>query len=108
MQNKRKPLYSQIHDHFKSRIISGELQEGDKIPSETEIMEQFSVSRITVVNAMAGLAKEGLIYRIPGRGSFVKQNARESHSPLGGIENSLAAEERSSLYSRSPKRKIGL
>lgn len=77
MQNERKPLYMQIQQYFKDLILSGKLREGDKIPSEKELMEQFDVSRITVANALTQLAKEGWIYRIPGRGSFVSEEISE-------------------------------
>lgn len=71
MSSDRQPLYMKIQEHFKQLILKGELKENDKIPSEKELMEQFDVSRITVANALIQLAKEGWIYRIPGRGSFV-------------------------------------
>ncbi|MBU5445559.1 GntR family transcriptional regulator [Paenibacillus sp. MSJ-34] len=71
MHNDRQPLYMKIQEHFKDLILKGDLQANDKIPSEKELMEQFDVSRITVANALTDLAKEGWIYRIPGRGSFV-------------------------------------
>lgn len=77
MQNERKPLYMQIQQHFKDLILNGELRENDKIPSEKELMEQFAVSRITVANALMQLAKEGWIYRIPGKGSFVGEGIGE-------------------------------
>jgi GntR family transcriptional regulator of arabinose operon len=77
MQNERKPLYMQIQQHFKEMILQGKLQENDKIPSEKELMEQFDVSRITVANALMQLAKDGWIYRIPGRGSFVSEGIGE-------------------------------
>ncbi|KFN10315.1 GntR family transcriptional regulator [Paenibacillus macerans] len=77
MQNERKPLYMQIQEHFKNQILRGELRENEKIPSEKELMEQFDVSRITVANALTQLAKDGWIYRIPGRGSFVGENIKE-------------------------------
>lgn len=75
MSNERLPLYMQIQDYFKDRIASGQFKASDKIPSEKELMDQFGVSRITVANALIQLAKEGWIYRIPGRGSFVSDNA---------------------------------
>ncbi|MGZ7441073.1 GntR family transcriptional regulator [Paenibacillus sp. TH7-28] len=81
MQNERVPLYMQIQQHFKDLIQQGQLKENDKIPSEKELMEQFDVSRITVANALTQLAKDGWIYRIPGRGSFVSENINEL---LGG------------------------
>jgi GntR family transcriptional regulator of arabinose operon len=82
MQTERQPLYMQIQQYFKDLIAEGKLKENDKIPSEKELMEQFDVSRITVANALVQLAKDGWIYRIPGRGSFVSE----------GIERMLAGQ----------------
>ncbi|MCY9698116.1 GntR family transcriptional regulator [Paenibacillus alginolyticus] len=71
MNNERQPLYMVIQEHFKRLITTGQLAKDDKIPTEKELMEEFHVSRITVANALTQLAKDGWIYRIPGRGSFV-------------------------------------
>lgn len=89
MSNERLPLYIQIQDYFKDLIASGQLKVSDKIPSEKELMEQFGVSRITVANALIQLAKEGWIYRIPGRGSFVSESAELAQAGLqepSGVE----------------------
>jgi GntR family transcriptional regulator, arabinose operon transcriptional repressor len=67
----RVPLYLQIQEHFKNRILASDLKENDRIPSEKELMELYGVSRITVANALGELAKTGWIHRIPGKGSFV-------------------------------------
>ncbi|OZB92904.1 substrate-binding domain-containing protein [Paenibacillus sp. XY044] len=72
MSQDREPLYIQIQNHFKQLIASRQLKEDDRIPTEKELIDQFQVSRITVANALAELAGEGWIYRIPGRGSYVK------------------------------------
>ncbi|MEJ8306984.1 GntR family transcriptional regulator [Saccharibacillus sacchari] len=72
MNQEREPLYIQIQNHFKERITSRELVEDQKIPTEKELMDEFGVSRITVVNALVELAKDGWIYRIPGRGTYIK------------------------------------
>ncbi|QYR22348.1 substrate-binding domain-containing protein [Paenibacillus sp. sptzw28] len=86
MHNDRQPLYIQIQRYFKELISSGKLSAEDKIPSEKELMEQFNVSRITVANALAQLAKEGWIYRIPGRGSFVNKDAQQLSKDLPRVE----------------------
>ncbi|XOK59419.1 GntR family transcriptional regulator [Paenibacillus elgii] len=87
MQSERQPLYVQIQEHFKQLISSGKLADGDRIPSEKELIARFNVSRITVANALAQLAKDGWIYRIPGRGSFVGSGEGASISPqAGGIQ----------------------
>ncbi|MFD0711580.1 GntR family transcriptional regulator [Paenibacillus sp. GCM10027626] len=67
----RTPLYKKVQDYIRELIHTENLVAGDRIPTEKELMERFQVSKITVVNAMAGLANENVITRVPGRGSFV-------------------------------------
>ncbi|MEV5025153.1 GntR family transcriptional regulator [Paenibacillus sp. LPE1-1-1.1] len=82
MKNERMPLYQQIQDYIKELIQSSGLKHGDRIPTEKELMELFNVSKITVVNALAGLSNEGSITRVPGRGSFV--NHAKAEAPDAG------------------------
>jgi len=78
MQNQsRSPLYLQIQDYFKNEIVTKRLSPNEKIPTEREIMEMFNVSRITVANALTELAKEGWIFRVPGKGSFVSEDVHQ-------------------------------
>lgn len=70
----RLPLYAVIMEEIKERIANGTYQPNDRLPSEKELMAAYGVSRIVAVNALTNLVKEGLIYRIPGRGSFVSGN----------------------------------
>lgn len=65
------PKYIQIADFIKSEIENGSYKDADKLPSEAELMEMFSVSRIVVVNALRKLTSEGTIFRVAGKGSFV-------------------------------------
>lgn len=55
------------------RIASGQLQPGDKLPTERELVEMFGGGRSTVRRALESLEKEGLIGREVGRGTFVKE-----------------------------------
>lgn len=48
---------------------------GDRVPSEKELMEEYHVSQITTKNALAGLAEEGIVERIKGKGTFVSESA---------------------------------
>lgn len=66
-----KALYIQIKDIYRRKILSGELQPGDKIESEQEIQKLFGVSRITARQAILDLEKEGMVNRGRGRGTFV-------------------------------------
>lgn len=67
----RLPLYAVIMEDIKARISDGTYHPDDRLPSEKELMASYGVSRIVAVNALTNLVKEGLIYRVPGRGSFV-------------------------------------
>ncbi|SDR85974.1 GntR family transcriptional regulator [Microlunatus soli] len=64
------PLYAQVEAAL-ARRIADDLQPGDRLPSESELMTVFGVSRITVRRAVANLATRGLVDVIQGRGSFV-------------------------------------
>jgi len=67
----KKILYQKIAEELKDKIMSEELTPHDKIPTEAELAERHSVSRITVQRALAELEQQRLIYRIQGKGSFV-------------------------------------
>ncbi|UKS25258.1 GntR family transcriptional regulator [Paenibacillus sp. HWE-109] len=65
------PLYKQIYQSIKDKILAGELRPKDRVPSEQEFMDQFMVSKTTVKTALAILLDEGLVTRIQGKGTFV-------------------------------------
>lgn len=63
------PLHVQIKDCLKGEILQGNFDE--KIPSERELMDIFSVSRTTVREAVAALDREGVVEKRHGKGTFV-------------------------------------
>jgi GntR family transcriptional regulator len=67
-----RPAYRQVADRLRLQIDSGEWAPGHKLPSESELMAQFGVSRVTVRLAIGALRSEGLIVTRQGRGSFVR------------------------------------
>lgn len=65
------PLYHQLMERLKDSIEKGNWTPGDKIPSENQLMVQFSVSRNTAKKAIEELVQEGILYRIQGKGTYV-------------------------------------
>lgn len=68
------PMYQQLADTIKEQILSGELQDSDKLMTEAELGEHFQVSRITVRKAINVLAEEGYVTKKQGIGTFVTAN----------------------------------
>ncbi|PWC87267.1 histidine utilization repressor [Azospirillum sp. TSH100] len=67
------PRYAQIKEAIRRRISSGDWPEGFQIPSEHKLLEEFSVSRMTVHRALRDLTDEGLLTRVQGLGTFVAE-----------------------------------
>jgi len=76
-RNSESPLWTQFRDTLRSLILKGELAVGAKLPTEAELGEQFGISRIVVREALADLVRNGLIYKIRGRGAFVSARERD-------------------------------
>lgn len=66
------PLYEQIEEQIKSQILSGELAEGDALPSMRILAKDLKISIITTKRAYEELERDGFIYSVTGKGSFVK------------------------------------
>lgn len=79
------PLYIQVADALRRRILDGEFAANDPLPSESEMVRNFDVSRVTVRQAIALLSEEGLLGKTQGKGSFVKALAVEQNF-LGLLE----------------------
>jgi GntR family transcriptional regulator len=69
-RNSWEPLYFQISERLREKI-TGEMNPGEKIPSENELIAEYAVSRNTVREAIDTLIKQGLVQRVKGKGTFV-------------------------------------
>ena len=88
------PLYYQLKSVLEAKIRSHEFKEKERLPSEAQLCEEFSVSRITVRQALSELMKSGLIYRDRGKGTFIAEGAGLKKPTLkGSIEDLVAAAE---------------
>jgi GntR family transcriptional regulator len=66
------PAYRQIADRLRERILRGELAPGEPLPSESELIAEFAVSRPTIRSALSVLKNEGRVHARQGRGVFVR------------------------------------
>jgi GntR family histidine utilization transcriptional repressor len=71
-------LYQQIKDYISRKIQDGSLRPGHRLPSESELVAQFGMSRMTVNRALRELAEQGRIVRVAGVGSFVAEEKPQS------------------------------
>lgn len=65
------PIYDQIYKQIKGLIINGELREDDMLPSIRNLAKDLGISVITTKRAYDELEKEGFIYTVAAKGSFV-------------------------------------
>jgi len=72
-------LYRGIADQVRNRITTGEIPPGTKLPTESQLIDQYGASRNTIRLALAELENEGLIATEQGRGSFVREWSSLTH-----------------------------
>ncbi len=65
------PLYYQLESVLRDEVAAGRYAVRSPLPTEAALVHRFGVSRITVRRAMERLVQDGLIHRVPGRGTFV-------------------------------------
>lgn len=80
---KGEPLYSVIASRAEGLIASGQWQEGDRLPPERQLCQEFGVSRATLRQALGELQERGLITRHQGRGTFVSRP--RAQLPIVGV-----------------------
>lgn len=75
------PLYRKIEEKLLSHIATGQIKEGDLLPSEMDLAKEFKVHQGTVRKSILNLTRKGILYRKQGRGTFVvfKKNNIEKY-----------------------------
>jgi GntR family transcriptional regulator len=85
------PLWLQLK-HALRDLITFQLKDGDRVPSETELCQRYHLSRVTVRQAITSLVDEGLLLRQQGRGTFVRSPritellSESPHFLIGGFD----------------------
>lgn len=87
------PLYIQIRDSLRRRILEGRFAVHERLPSENDMMKSFGVSRITIRQALRDLHNEGLVFSAQGKGTYVsKPKAVQNVQRLQGFGEAMAAQ----------------
>lgn len=69
------PLHLQVRDHLVALMEKGELKPGRALPPEKDLAAHYGVSLAPVRQALLGLMRDGLLHRVRGRGTFVRQQS---------------------------------
>lgn len=89
----RKPIYEQIIDNMKQLVVSGALKRDEQIPSVRQLAQELAINPNTIQKAYAELERQGVIYSLKGRGSFVGSSLQE----LRNIQQNERLEELAAL-----------
>ena len=71
----RRPIYEQIMERFQELMMSGGLKQDEKLPSVRSLAMELSINPNTIQRAYAELERQGYIYSVKGKGSFVTDNS---------------------------------
>src|SRR4051794_27153720 len=86
------PIYVQLANLLRAKIEAGDWKPGERIPSENELTQTFGIARMTGRQVLEQLVDEGLLFRVPGKGTFVAQPKIDTRSPAYvGIREQLEA-----------------
>lgn len=85
------PIYEQIKEQLKAGILSGEIAEGEVLPSIRQLAKDLKISVITTTRAYADLEQEGFVANVQGKGCYVlpKNSEMIREQLLRDIENSF-------------------
>ena len=87
---RRPASYRTLATSLRAAIQRGDYANGERLPTEAELATQDAVSRQTVRRAMQELTSEGLIYRVPGRGTYPVDQADRYLRHFGSIEDLMS------------------
>lgn len=93
------PIYAQLMDTLKRRIITGRYLPGEKLPSVRELTAEAGINPNTVQRAFSELEREGLIYTQRATGKYVTENADEIKSARQALAKTQVAEFLSNMQS---------
>jgi GntR family transcriptional regulator len=85
-----KPAYQALREQLRGEIAAGQYRDGVRLPTESELVAQHGLSRQTVRRAFQDLVAEGVVYRVPGRGTYASEPGKRYLRQLGSIEDLMS------------------
>ncbi|MBC2640355.1 MULTISPECIES: GntR family transcriptional regulator [unclassified Rhodococcus (in: high G+C Gram-positive bacteria)] len=104
-ERETEPAYQLVSRQLREHIAAGKYRGGIKLPTEFELAEQHGVSRQTVRRAFQDLVAEGIVYRVPGRGTFAAESDGRYLRQLGSIEDLMNLSTDTTMEVVSPLRR---
>jgi GntR family transcriptional regulator len=87
---KTEPAYQTLREQLRDEIVAGRYSDGVRLPTESELVARHGLSRQTVRRAFQDLVAEGVVYRVPGRGTYASEAGRRYLRQLGSIEDLMS------------------
>src|SRR6478735_7795075 len=91
------PAYQTLRDQLRGEIAAGHYRDGARLPTESELVARHSLSRQTVRRAFQDLVAEGVVYRVPGRGTYASDPGGRYLRQLGSIEDLMSLSDDTTL-----------
>jgi DNA-binding GntR family transcriptional regulator len=84
------PAYRALREQLRDEIAAGHYRDGTRLPTESELVARHGLSRQTVRRAFQDLVAEGVVYRVPGRGTYASEAGGRYLRQLGSIEDLMS------------------
>ena len=84
------PAYQTLRDQLRGEIAAGHYRDGARLPTESELVARHGLSRQTVRRAFQDLVAAGVVYRVPGRGTYASEPGGRYLRQLGSIEDLMS------------------
>ncbi len=87
---KTEPAYQTVRQQLRDEIAAGVYRDGARLPTESELVARHGLSRQTVRRAFQDLVAEGVVYRVPGRGTYATESGQRYLRQLGSIDDLMS------------------
>ena len=84
------PAYQTLREQLRDEVAAGRYRDGSRLPTESELVARHGLSRQTVRRAFQDLVADGVVYRVPGRGTYASEAGRRYLRQLGSIEDLMS------------------